>query len=65
MNRTITITQAATQLGLSPRRVRELAASLGVGVKVTPRMMLLAASEVQRIERSRKPAGNPNFIRRK
>lgn len=63
MQRTVTIRQAAEQLGISPRRVRELAAQLGVGQHVTPRMIVLSASEVQKIGRARRPVGNPNFGR--
>ena len=60
-----TVAAAAEELGMSPRRVRELCAEHGIGLQASPRVRLLTATDLKAIQRLRRPRGNPNFVRQK
>ena len=61
----MTTTQVAAELGIHPSRVRRLAISRGLGTKITDRLWLFTAEEVEKMRtrepgRPRKPAPDAN-----
>ena len=60
-----TLTDAARELGMSPRYLREICASESIGLLASPRVRLLTAADLKRVQSLRRPRGNPKFLRRK
>lgn len=66
MSTPLTVTNAARQLGMSPRRVREICEEHSIGVMADGgRLRILRESDLARISSKRRPRGNPNFSARK
>lgn len=74
--RMFTITQAAAELSsqlstpekprkVGVRYVRSLCVQNNIGASLSPRVRILSAADIRRLKTLVKPAGNPNFSRRK
>jgi len=56
----LTVAQVSAEIGASPRTVRRICQTHGMGVAVNPRMRMLTAADVERIRRLWHGApGNP------
>lgn len=53
-----TVANAAAELGISERRVRELAAERTLGTRLGARLLVFSAAEVEAM-RERRPVGRP------
>lgn len=56
--RTLTVAHVAEELGISERRVRELAAERTLGTRLGARLLVFSAAEVEAM-RERRPVGRP------
>ena len=61
----LSVTAVAKRLGMSARRVREICQEHTIGSTLGGRTRLLTEADVGRIQRHRRPRGNPNFVRQK
>lgn len=54
-----TTAEVASELGVTSRQVQRLAASLGVGRRLNPRMLVFSADEVETLRHRRAPGHPP------